>query len=496
MSNIFTDLLKQKAIKQFPFNQMLVSALKEMQQEGLQLSEEKEITIDINDLSKENIDLIFSVSDKFNILINKDTFILTQENCSKLISFNEYIKQTYSKDLAFPLSSSWGNNKPSEVWSIEKTLNANSKIEDWTAEINNARIDGKELSPFEKYLFAYHTVSHFTYNEEEREDGYELSRTVVGALNSDKIVCVGFADLLSNLCQRVGIECFQQYVACDGKNIDHCNCCVRIDDDKYNIHGIYYADPCWDSYREETENTLQHSLLVCDEVDKGFTEDPIAFKTDGLAKFAKSKKQTYSYQQLKEIAETYTTKEQRAKLLKFIASIRQDFGVEVEDDKEEMNLISLASILNPDEFYKIDLSSLGERRMDFRQEYRVRKIFEKFPDEKIAEAINIVQICSCCGNSNSALDTNENGVYEKLNLEILDLVKKPTQLSKQMYCSALCNVYLSKGKTKEEAISMTQKVWKNSIAEVKRTQSIGRCSFSTPFVKEAKDLAQEVNELV
>lgn len=494
MANNIIRLLQSKFMKGYSFSPQLIFALEEMKRNGLKPEGIKEITFDIKDLSKENIDLLLSVSDKFKILVNKDTFRLTQENCSKLVSLNEYIEENYSKSLSFPLSTTFDPSKKSEVWSIEKVLNANSKMEDWTTKINSARIDGKELSPFEKYMFAYRIVSNYAYNEEEREDSIELSRTVVGALNSDKLVCVGFADLLSHLCQRVGIECFQQDVACDGKTIDHCNCCVRIDDDKYNIHGVYYADPCWDSYSEETQNTLQHSLLRCDEVDKGFTKYPIAFRNNGLARFSKNGKQTYTYQQLKEIADRYTTKEQEDELLESITCLRQKFGVEV-TDKREINLSYISSTFNPDSFYKTNISTFIEDKIDCQREQSIKEILQNMPDKEIAEAIKTSQICLECGNSHMALIPNEEGTFDKLNLEILDMVKNPTQVSKNMYCSALYNVFSSQGKAEQEAVDETKRVWSNSITEVTRTQSVGDHSFSTPFVEETKSATKETAEM-
>ena len=491
MINTMIKFLQGNFVKRYPFSDSLVMALEQMKQNGIEPPENKEIIFNIKDLSKENIDFLLSVSSHFTILVDKDSFNLTHENCSKLLALNNYVKENYDQSLTFPLSSAVDPTKQVEVWSVDKVMNANAKIEDWVNRINNARVDGKELSPFEKFMFAYRIVTHFSYNEEERQDSYELSRSVVGVLNSDKLVCVGYADLLSHLCKRIGIECYQQDVACDGRHVDHCNCCVRIDDDKYNIHGIYYSDPCWDSYREETQNTLQHSLLACDEVDKGFTLWPIAFRSNGLECLSKTKNQIYTYEQLKEIADKHSSKEQTQELTEVVARIRQKFGVEKSDNKQ-MLLGRINHAFNPNGFYKANAKAALAGDMGAYREDVLKEIFANMTDEEIVDAINVSQICIESGNAYTDLKVDGNGNFNSLSLENLDLIKNPTCISKEGFCTAIFNVYLSQSGDQQKAFEDAKRIWNNSIKEVKRTQSTGETCFSTPFVAETKKLSNEM----
>ena len=125
---------------------------------------------------------------------------------------------------------------------IEKAIEASRKLNDWVREIKSARRNGKELSPYEKYLYAYDIVTKFSYNEEEKDQNHDMSRHLITVLTGDKIVCAGYANLLSEICNQLGITCCTQ-----GVNKNHAICYVRIDDDKWDIHGIYASDPTADS---------------------------------------------------------------------------------------------------------------------------------------------------------------------------------------------------------------------------------------------------------
>ena len=83
-----------------------------------------------------------------------------------------------------------------------------------------------------------------------------MSRTLRYILRDDNdlIVCCGFARLLKDGLERVGIPC--QYITVDvedndeGKYVGHARNLVKIDDDKYGIHGVYLADSTWDNMEE------------------------------------------------------------------------------------------------------------------------------------------------------------------------------------------------------------------------------------------------------
>ena len=78
-------------------------------------------------------------------------------------------------------------------------------------------------------------------------------------------LCVGYAEFAKQLLNEVGVKCISDSVTCIGENSEvehHQRNFVRIDDDKYNIYGLYAMDITWDSdkdiaiIKDEEENEI------------------------------------------------------------------------------------------------------------------------------------------------------------------------------------------------------------------------------------------------
>ena len=157
---------------------------------------------------------------------------------------------------------------------FSRVVQANSKMNNWVNRINNAKVDGKPLSPFEKYLYAYQIVTEFKYSEDQIFEARDISRILSGKF----IVCAGYASILSELCRRVGIVCKRQFVHAEEseneenqQSVANHECCVlKLEDPKYNIDGFFLADPTLDSYDYAVEDgtTLTHALIGLDEYEK------------------------------------------------------------------------------------------------------------------------------------------------------------------------------------------------------------------------------------
>lgn len=115
------------------------------------------------------------------------------------------------------------------------------------------------LSPYEKYLAVYNIVKQFKPYKENQEDK-EQSRNIRYILNNEYMVCVGYSKLLKILLDKVGIPSYKFSIGVDisydegytkeDKPTDissHARNIIKIDDEKYNIHGIFVADPTWDN---------------------------------------------------------------------------------------------------------------------------------------------------------------------------------------------------------------------------------------------------------
>lgn len=120
------------------------------------------------------------------------------------------------------------------------------------------------LSPFERYLYAYKVVSHYKIYKESANNKQE-SRKLYSLLDNEFMVCVGYSTLLGDLLEKLGIESIDYSVTTeltfDGISKDilvtpdyvetkmghHARRIVHLQDPKYGIDGLYIADPTWDN---------------------------------------------------------------------------------------------------------------------------------------------------------------------------------------------------------------------------------------------------------
>jgi len=130
--------------------------------------------------------------------------------------------------------------------------------------INNT----ENLSPFEKYIYAYNITKQFKDYKENEKDKYS-ARKLYSLLVNEYMVCVGYSRLFGDLLEKMGISSFYLPVTVDESydNVNsnttnftsvvkvnkggHARRYIHIVDPKYNIDGYYVADPTWD-------NDLEH----------------------------------------------------------------------------------------------------------------------------------------------------------------------------------------------------------------------------------------------
>lgn len=158
-------------------------------------------------------------------------------------------------------------------YTLEETLSASKKISQWANEINAAMVGDRLLSPLEKFVYAYELVTKFIHNKGSDENVSPMdSRNLVKILNGDKIVCIGYASMLAELCKRINIPCLVQLVIDgDGEKegyniINHASCKVYIDDPIYNYKGIVNADASKDAFKKGYGQTICHMALTDKEI--------------------------------------------------------------------------------------------------------------------------------------------------------------------------------------------------------------------------------------
>lgn len=126
-----------------------------------------------------------------------------------------------------------------------------------------------DLSPVEKLAFAYDIIKTLEYKETTNKDIFE-SREPYKIIKTGNIVCVGYTNMLAEILKGTeGISFTDFSVSCykeDDKTLSgyHSRGLVKVDDDKYNIHGVYVIDPTWDSYKKNGNKNLGKDYTALD----------------------------------------------------------------------------------------------------------------------------------------------------------------------------------------------------------------------------------------
>ena len=138
-------------------------------------------------------------------------------------------------------------------WTLQQVATANNKIDSIVE-----RIKENNLSPFEAMLYIHKLASTFKYNMPSKLESNENSRVLPSILNSDKIVCSGYATFVKAIIDKLnmpGLKC--DVIGCllvkRKHNGGHAHNIVSIQDPKYDIDGTYVEDTCWDSPKEGYE---------------------------------------------------------------------------------------------------------------------------------------------------------------------------------------------------------------------------------------------------
>ena len=129
-------------------------------------------------------------------------------------------------------------------------------------------ITESNLSPAEKLMYAFDIMKTFAYKESitDKRDSREPHRVI----ETGNIVCVGYAYLLNQILKDLddNIIISNFVVNCYDKDNnylgDHQRSIVKLEDEKYNINGIYVLDATWDSENEEIKNKIDNDYTSLD----------------------------------------------------------------------------------------------------------------------------------------------------------------------------------------------------------------------------------------
>ncbi len=125
-----------------------------------------------------------------------------------------------------------------------------------------------ELSPFEILLWLYNIVATYReYKVENTDEDYRISRFLNKLLFTDKMVCVGYSYLLSDTAKRHSLDVWENF-ACDKANTrkdteyNHYNNLVFLQDEKYDINGVYLMDTTFDNHSDKDLFVFNHFMLT------------------------------------------------------------------------------------------------------------------------------------------------------------------------------------------------------------------------------------------
>ena len=219
--------------------------------------------------------------------ISQDTKIIIESNCIENFNIfsNQLVKQGLNNDVILEVDdkNKFNNNIINFVDYKNLYVKYKDNILPFKKYLEFEKLlymmiePAKNLSPFEKYIYAYNIAKK--YKNYKFSSNPNESHNLYNILENDYIVCFGYTNLLSDLLDKLQIPNMQLSVSVDSSynnvgngniplenkpisNVGHSRIYVSIVDPKYGINGFYIGDPAWDSY---DDYDLYNYLALTDE---------------------------------------------------------------------------------------------------------------------------------------------------------------------------------------------------------------------------------------
>ena len=218
----------------------------------------------VSDLRSEE-EVLSIIKEKLNDLDKTNKPLIIKIDVEKRSIFSKIFKDSNFQNLSLVIKND------NFEYPINQYLEEEKKLETLITPIKNAN-----LSPLERYLAVYNIVKNYKPYKENKDDKNK-ARYLRYILDNEYMVCVGYSKLLTELLDKVGIDANAISIDVDTSYDDgftreekevelagHKRSIISIDDDKYNIHGLYMADPTWDN--SLPNNYLNHALMPFDKM--------------------------------------------------------------------------------------------------------------------------------------------------------------------------------------------------------------------------------------
>lgn len=121
-------------------------------------------------------------------------------------------------------------------------------------------IKSYNYSPFETVMHVFDIVRDKVYKMADGNEIGDVSRDLSSVLTGDKIVCLGYARIFNTILNKLGFKTREQFL----KGINgygHSRSEVYIKDEKYDIDGVFFFDPTWNSKKDSNDKSFLSSYL-------------------------------------------------------------------------------------------------------------------------------------------------------------------------------------------------------------------------------------------
>lgn len=231
-SKEINHILTENNVPYFSFVYGIIDTYKRRYKYLNNLSKAQEVIISYQE---KNIKSAIALAKYLNKKIILDNTKISLENYKKILE--EYSREELDKaNITFYYQE---NNNSITASELYKTSALVSEIANKIKEAN--------LSNIESIMYAYDILKKRLYKLDE--ENYYKSSDVSSVLTGDSIVCAGYSNVFNAILKCLNIKAAPLI----SKEAKHQRSIIYVQDEKYNIDGVYVFDPTWDRRKNKED---------------------------------------------------------------------------------------------------------------------------------------------------------------------------------------------------------------------------------------------------